>query len=85
MALRLDIQGIKKAKDTIMKMGGIVPVADYQFTYKGYPIHCLAVVMEGGYPTLKFRYYYNKEFYKDLHPKTKEINDIVKIFNENYR
>ena len=82
MALRLDLNGIKKVKETIKVMGGIVPIADFGFSYKGKLIHCLSVVEEAGFERLKFLHYYSDGIYKELHPKTAQVNDIVKMFNE---
>lgn len=85
MALRLDIEGLQKAKQIITNFGGKLWIADQNFQYKGQPIHYLSVVDENGVAKLKFINAIADAYIKELHPKTKEVNDIIKYVNEKYK
>jgi hypothetical protein len=79
MAIRLNISGVKKVKEFVNQMGGVMPIADFGFTHKGRLIQCLAVETEGGELKLKFRHYFGENYYKNVHPSVQKVNDIVKM------
>lgn len=85
MALRLDIEGIQKAKEVITNLGGRLWIVDQGFQYKGRLIHYLSVVEENGVAKLKFIHVISDFYIKELHPKTKQVNDIIKYINEKYK
>ena len=84
MAIRLDIDGIKKVKETIQKMGGRVWVGDQKQFTKRIPLDYLSVVDDNGYPRLKFMHVLANSYIKELRPNEKQINEIVKLFNQQY-
>ena len=82
MAIRLNIGGVKKVKEFVNQMGGVMPIADFGITHKGRLIHCLAVETEEGELKLKFRHYLGQRVYKNIHPNTQKVNEVVKTVIE---
>ena len=82
--IRLDIAGIQQAKETIQKMGGKVWIGEQMQFYKGQSIDLLSVVDENGTLRLKFIHIITHAFSKELHPKEKQVNEIIKNFNQTY-
>ena len=82
MAIRLNIGGVKKVKEFVNQMGGVMPIADFGITHKGRLIHCLAVEMENGEPKLKFQHYLGQGVYKNIHPNAQKVNEVVKTVIE---
>lgn len=79
MATRLNISGIKKVKEFVNQMGGVLPIADLGITHKGRLIQCLSLETEDNELRLKFRHYIGSDFYKNIHPDVRKINEIVVI------
>ena len=82
MAIRLNIVGVKKVKEFVNQMGGVMPIADFGITHKGRLIHCLAVETEEGDLKLKFRHYLGQEVYKNIHPNAQKVNEVVETVIE---
>lgn len=84
MATRLDINGVKKVKELVYQMGGVLPIADLGITHKGRLIQCLALETEDNELRLKFRHYIGSDFYKNIHPDVRKVNEIVEIVIEKF-
>jgi len=84
MATRLNISGVKKVKEFVNEMGGVLPIADFGITHKGRLIQCLAVETEDNELRLKFRHYISRNFYKNIHPDVRKVNEVVGIVIEKF-
>lgn len=84
MATRLNISGVKKVKEFVNEMGGVLSIADFGITHKGRLIQCLAVETEDNELRLKFRHYISRNFYKNIHPDVRKVNEIVGIVIEKF-
>lgn len=84
MATRLNISAVKKVKEFINEMGVVLPIADLGITHKGRLIQCLAVETEDNELKLRFRHYVGRDFYKNIHPDVRKVNEIVGIVTEKF-
>jgi hypothetical protein len=68
----------------INEMGGVLPIADLGITHKGRLIHCLGLETEDNELRLKFRHYIGRDFYKNIHPDVRKVNEVVGIVIEKF-